>query len=123
MCLIHDLGEIINGDIPAPLQSEIPDKSVLERKDFKEVISSLPESIQESLLASWDEYEAALSPEAKLVKALDKIETIMQHNQGNDAIDFDHEFDLAYGRKYMDFDPVIQKLREMVDVETKEWIK
>lgn len=119
MCLIHDLGEIINGDIPAPLQSDMPNKSLREREDFKEVVKALPEDLSSELTVAWDEYEAAASPEARLVKALDKIETIIQHNQGNDAPDFDHAFDLSYGQKYMDCDPIIQHLRAMVDADTQ----
>jgi len=122
MCLIHDLGEIINGDIPAPLQANLPDKNKQEREDFKSVVSSLPDSVSQELLLFWDEYESASSPEARLVKALDKIETIIQHNQGNNAPDFDHDFDLKYGQQYMDFDPVINELRSMVDEETREKI-
>ena len=119
MCLIPDLGEIINGDIPAPLHANIPDKSLEERQDFKQVISVLPEPISNDLLDAWDTYEHASSREARFVKAIDKIESIMQNNQGNDAPDFDHAFDLTYGQKYMDVDPIILKLREMVDAETK----
>ena len=35
------------------------------------------------------------SPEAKLAKALDKLETIMQHNQGLNPADFDYRFNLG----------------------------
>ena len=123
ICLIHDLGEIVNGDIPAPMQENLPDKSENERNDFLQVISSLPSSYADELLNAWDEYEAAKSKEAKLVKALDKLETIIQHNQGNDEPDFDHQFDLTYGQKYMDFDPIIADLRKMVDAETEKMIQ
>ncbi len=122
MCLIHDLGEIINGDIPAPMQINTPNKSDQERKDFIEVSSALPEAVATNLLCIWDEYENASSPEAQIVKALDKIESIIQHNQGNDAPDFDHAFDLSYGQQYMSVDPIIEELRKMVDTETKEKI-
>ena len=122
MCLIHDLGEVINGDIPAPMQATLPDKSELERTDFMEVCQALPEDLKDRLLQVWDEYEGASTPEARFVKAIDKIESIVQHNQGNIAPDFDHAFDLTYGQKYMGVDPVIQELRRMVDAETREII-
>ena len=119
MCLIHDLGEIINGDIPAPMQALIPDKSEQERKDFLKIIEPLPTAIADDLLTVWEEYEAASSPESKLVKALDKLETIIQHNQGNKAPDFDHAFDLTYGSAYMKMDPFITELRKLVDEDTQ----
>lgn len=43
----------------------------------------------------WEEYEACRTPEAKLVKALDKAETILQHNQGQNPSGFDYEFNLG----------------------------
>ena len=52
------------------------------------------------LLALWDEYEAAATPEARAVKALDKMETILQHSQGDNPPDFDYGFNLTYGRDY-----------------------
>lgn len=122
MCLIHDLGEVINGDIPAPLQVNTPDKSEHERRDFIEVCKALPEDFATGLLDVWDEYEGASSPEARFVKAIDKIESILQHNQGNFAPDFDHAFDLSYGQQYMTVDPIIEELRKMVDADTQQII-
>ena len=123
MCLVHDLGEIINGDIPAPAQKNLSNKSEAERQDFLQVIASLPKSQTETLIQAWDEYEAAATQEAKLVKALDKLETIIQHNQGNDEPEFDHAFDLTYGQQYMDLDPVVKALRKLVDHDTKEKVR
>ena len=123
MCLVHDLGEIINGDIPAPQQRDLPNKSAAERTDFMQVISNLPAQQADLLIETWDEYENASTREARLVKALDKLETIIQHNQGNDEPDFDHVFDLSYGQQYMEFDPAIKELRRMVDLDTKSKMK
>ncbi|MDQ0270427.1 hypothetical protein J2S17_002302 [Cytobacillus purgationiresistens] len=54
-----------------------------------------------------------------MVKAIDKIETIIQHNQGANPPDFDYFFNLEYGKKQALFDPIIQSIREMVDQETQ----
>ena len=43
----------------------------------------------------WKEYNEESTPEAKLIKALDKAETIIQHNQGKNPPDFDYEFNLS----------------------------
>ena len=37
-------------------------------------------------MALWQEYNDNSSPEAHLVKALDKAETIIQHNQGKNQM-------------------------------------
>ncbi len=121
--LNHDMGEIINGDIPAIYQDPTVDKSHEERKDFLEVISPLTEEQQNEMLELWDEYNEVSSPEAKLAKALDKIETVLQHLDGKNPDDFDYEFNLGYGTKYTSLDPVISYLRGYVDDETRKRIK
>ena len=67
---------------------------------------SLDPAARERLLALWDEYEAAATPEARAVKALDKMETILQHSQGDNPPDFDYGFNLTYGRDYAQHDEV-----------------
>lgn len=119
MCLIHDLGEAINGDIPAPQQSEVADKSVDERKDLLLVLAPLPEELKNEFIQLWDEYEAVSSQEARLAKALDKMETIIQHNQGANPEGFDYGFNVEYGRKYAEYNEVISTFRLMVDEETR----
>lgn len=71
------------------------------------------------LLALWDEYDAAATPEAQAVKALDKLETMLQHNQGANPADFDYAFNLGYGRKHTGTTPLFSALRELVDADTR----
>jgi hypothetical protein len=78
----------------------------------------LPDSIRSSITALWDEYEAAASPEATVAKALDKLETILQHTQGENPADFDYRFNLDYGRRFTAGHPVIVRLRALLDDET-----
>lgn len=118
MCLVHDLGEAISGDIPAPLQQASPSKAVQERRGLRELTAPLPGAVRDEILALWDDYEAAASPEARVAKGLDKLETILQHTQGANPADFDYMFNLAYGRRYTAADPVLASLRARLDVET-----
>ena len=80
----------------------------------------LPPNRSTSLIALWEEYNEGETKESKLVKALDKIETIIQHNQGNNPADFDYAFNLTYGKAYCEFDDTIKALREIVDHDTLE---
>jgi putative hydrolase of HD superfamily len=118
MCLIHDLGEAIGGDIPAPAQSAGASKAGQERADLLQLVDPLPSAMQVDIIALWDEYEAASSPEARLAKGLDKLETILQHTQGKNPADFDYAFNLAYGQQYTAADPVLAALRARLDQET-----
>jgi putative hydrolases of HD superfamily len=120
ICIVHDLGEAIGGDISAVEQEGRPSKAEQERSDLLQLLDPLPERLQSEIVALWDEYEAAASQEAKLAKAFDKLETIMQHNQGRNPSDFDYRFNLAYGRQYTAGDPLIETVREILDQETEE---
>lgn len=124
MCVIHDLGEAIGGDVPAPEQARRlardprASKSVREREDLLTLLAPLPAATQCEITALWDEYEAASSAEARVAKALDKLETILQHTQGDNPPDFDYRFNLKYGRSFTAGHSVIVRLRAMLDEET-----
>lgn len=118
ICIIHDLGEAIGGDISATLQAG--GKAEAERQDLITLLEPLPDRIRMEIIALWDEYEAAASPEARLAKALDKLETIMQHNQGDNPAGFDYEFNLGYGRRYTEGHPLVARIRLILDEETRD---
>lgn len=82
MCLIHDLGELYAGDIPAISNTDPLAKSKQEYLDICRIFQLLPEPKRSEFLSLWNEYNNCSIPEANLVKALDKAETILQHNQG-----------------------------------------
>ncbi len=120
LCILHDLGEAVDGDIPAPEQVGLTQKSGKERADFISLTESLPLPARTEFLALWDEYEDAASEEARLAKALDKIETLVQHNQGRNTPGFDYGFNLDYGRNYTDAIGLTAELRAMIDIETRQ---
>jgi putative hydrolases of HD superfamily len=121
ICIIHDLGEAIHGDVSAPEQARRASlgvstgKSADERRDLLELLAPLPGALRDEITTLWDEYEAAESPEAKVAKGLDKLETIMQHNQGRNPEGFDYRFNLDYGRRHTADIPFIAKVRAILD--------
>lgn len=119
ICIVHDLGEAIGGDVPAPEQAGRSPKAGDERRDLMTLLGPLPEPIAREIAALWDEYEEARTPEARLAKALDKLETIMQHNQGRNPRDFDYRFNLDYGRRFTGGDPTVVAIRSILDRETE----
>ena len=120
MCVVHDLGEAINGDVPAVLTEASRDKSQRERRDLVALMEGLSPELRDTFLSLWDEYEEAASPEAVVVKALDKLETLIQHNQGANPPDFvDYEFNLSYGKKYTDAVPLFAEIRRLIDEDTQ----
>lgn len=119
MCVVHDLGEAIGGDIPAVDQDAASPKAAQERADLVQLVTPLPERVRDEIVSLWDEYEAAATPEAKLAKALDKLETILTHNQGQNPADFDYGFNLGYGARYTQAPPLIAAIRAILDEETR----
>ncbi|WP_090635350.1 HD domain-containing protein [Neobacillus massiliamazoniensis] len=118
MSLVHDLGEAYDGDISAKVVVDVQEKLKKEEQGIMKLTEALPKVLQQELIMLWQEYNSGKTNEAKLVKAIDKIETIIQHNQGDNPADFDYHFNLEYGKKLSDFHPIIQTIRELVDKET-----
>jgi putative hydrolase of HD superfamily len=124
ICLVHDLGEAIGGDVPAPEQARRTaageaGKADAERRDLLQLVAPLPDARRAEIVALWDEYEAGGSAEARLAKALDKLETILQHVQGQNPPGFDYRFNLGYGRRWTGDDALVRRIRELLDAETE----
>jgi len=123
LCLIHDLGEAISGDIPAPLQKPDDNRQERERRDFQTLCTPLREDLRAQFLELWEEYAAARTPEARLAKAFDKLETMLQHQlMPLRDVSF-YEFNLGYGRQQTDRHPLTREIRDRVDAETREIIE
>lgn len=120
MCIIHDLGEAIHGDVPAIVKHHHPDKSEQERNDLHALTQVLDEATRADILDLWQEYEDAATPEAKTVKALDKLETILQHTQGQNPPDFDYAFNLTYGKSHTDATALLALMRQILDEKTRQ---
>ena len=90
---------------------------------MRQVLSLLPKEQEQELFALWREYNDNATAEAKLVKALDKAETILQHNQGANPPDFDYDFNLDYGKQYFSGAPLLLQLRKILDDETARHIR
>ncbi|VVD66346.1 phosphohydrolase [Pandoraea capi] len=120
LCLVHDLGEALHGDVPAPAQRADVDKDAAERRDLLTICASLDAPLRDQIVALWDEYSQAATPEARAVKALDKLETMLQHAQGDNPPDFDYAFNLEYGRKATDAVPSLRDVRQRIDDATQD---
>ena len=121
MCIIHDLGEAITGDIPTFLKTD-GDEAV-ESDALTDLVALLPDPQRGMLTALFAEMDALKTPEACFYKALDKIEAVIQHNESDIATWMPLEYDL--NRTYAiaetaDF-PYLKELRAAVleDTEAK----
>ncbi|MDF2233318.1 HD domain-containing protein [Albimonas sp. CAU 1670] len=119
LALIHDLGEAISGDVPAVEQRADDGREARERRDMETLCAPLPDDLRAELLALWEDYAAASTPEAVLVKGFDKLETILQHATGANPPDFDYGFNLDYGVARTDAHPLLRAIREAADAATR----
>jgi putative hydrolases of HD superfamily len=118
MALVHDLGEAYEGDVSAVLMVDPKSKLESEERAYNRLLEGLSSITRSEIMSLFKEYNEGLTKESKLVKALDKIETIIQHNQGKNPEDFNYSFNLKYGKEYMSFSPIIKEIRDIVDSET-----
>lgn len=120
LCILHDLGEAIHGDVPAVVQVDKQAKHAQERQDMLQLTAPLDAGLRAQFMALWEEYEAGSSQEAALVKALDKLETVLQHNQGSNPPGFDDAFNLGYGQQYTAAHPLTAAIRAVLDRDTRK---
>jgi putative hydrolase of HD superfamily len=117
--LVHDLAEAFTGDLPAPAPRRPGVKEAREREALATLTMTLPSAQRAELFALWEEYESGSTPEGRLAKGLDKLETILQHAQGLNPPDFDLGYNLRYGRKDTDAHPLLAALRARLDEATR----
>lgn len=79
MGLIHDLGECFTGDIPTFIKTD-SDRDT-EDSLLNSWVESLPGEISGYLKDLYREMESQETIEARLYKALDKLEALIQHNE------------------------------------------
>ncbi len=122
MCLIHDLGEAFTGDIPS-FNKTRADETREEALLFGWV-RTLPEPFAGEMEALYREMAARQTPEARLFKALDNLEAVIQHNESELSTWSENEFslNLRYGYDKAAWSPILTALRDAVREETEEKI-
>ena len=122
MCLIHDLGECFTGDIPSFLKSGGDEER--ERSALETWVASLPAPYSVELKALYAEMDALETDEARLYKALDKLEAVIQHNESDIAtwLPREYELNLTYADENVAFSDYLKRLREEVRRETRDKI-
>ena len=111
MCLIHDLGECFTGDIPAFLKTEADRET--EDDLLARWVDTLPAGVSDELAALYAEMDAQETEEAKLYKALDKLEAVIQHNESPLSTWSENEYELnrTYADDAVAFSPWLRALR------------
>lgn len=122
MCLIHDLGEAFTGDIPSFDKTEADSKT--EELALRQWVQTFPSPEREEWLALYEEMEAQQTQEARIYKALDKLEAVIQHDESDIStwLPLEYDLQLEYGRENVQFSPYLQQLKMEIDDVTREKI-
>ncbi len=80
MSLLHDLSEIIAGDLTPKEKLKIGIRNSLRKEEeaLKNILINVPKDIAENYLKLWKEINLGNTEEAKLVKSIDKLEMAIQ---------------------------------------------
>lgn len=114
MCLIHDLGEAFTGDIPVFDKTEAD--RTREEALLGQWVASLPDNIRKRMQSLYEEMNALETEEAKLYKALDGLEALIQHNEAPLSSWAQNEYSLqmTYADDRVAFSPYLTALREQI---------
>lgn len=122
MCLFHDIGEAFTGDIPTFLKTGADEEA--EGNVVDRFLDTLPEPYRSELRALFAEMRELKTSEAKICKALDKMEAVIQHNEADISTWLPLEYDLQinYGEKEVRFSDWTKALKQAANEKTREKI-
>lgn len=122
MCLCHDLGETFTGDIPAFQKTDAD--GAAEDAAVNAWLKSLPAPYCAELTGLFAEMAAQETLEAKLYKALDKMEALIQHNEADIKtwIPLEYELNFTYGSEAVAFSEYLTQLRAEINRDCAEKI-
>lgn len=123
MCIIHDLGEVFTGDIPTFLKSKEDEGK--EEALLYAWVRTLPEPFAAEMRELYEEMAARESLEAKIYKAIDGMEAVLQHNESDIKTWSTNEYELnqVYAQDKAAFSEYLTVFRELLRQETVEKIK
>lgn len=118
MCLIHDLGEAFTGDIPTFEKTKADEET--EDALLSEWVASLPEEFSSEMSELFQEMGERQTVEAKIFKAIDGLEALIQHNESSLETWIPHEYELnvTYADDKVAFSPYLKELRQVIREET-----
>lgn len=114
MCLVHDFGEAVTGDIPSFEKDEEDERT--EAGAVSMMLKALPPVQRKRLADLFREIGEQNIQEAKLFAALDKLEALVQHNEADIStwIPLEYELNLTYGTEEAAAFPYTNGLRNLL---------
>ena len=122
LCLFHDLGEAVTGDIPA-FEKDDEDRRT-EREAWDMITKRLPVPYSTELSGILQELEENQTKEAQLAHALDKMEALIQHNEASidTWLPLEYELQRVYGNEECEAFAFTRELRGRIRQDSEEKI-
>ena len=122
MCIIHDLGETFTGDIPTFEKTAAHEKT--EEALLNDWVSTLPDPVSSEMKSLYEEMDERKTLEAKVYKAIDSLEALIQHNISDLStwIEKEYELNKTYADDKVAFSDYLKELREEIRKDTFEKI-
>lgn len=122
MCLIHDLGEAFTGDIPSFDKTE--SDCAREESLLDNWVKTLPEPTSGEFSDLLAEMNAQETTEARIYKALDKMEAVISHNESDIRtwLPLEYDLQLIYGAENVTFSPYFRELKAEINAWTRRKI-
>lgn len=123
MCIFHDMGEAFTGDIPTFEKNKNDEKK--ENEILYDWINSLPRNYSQELKELFDEMNEQQTVEAKIYKAIDKTEAVIQHNESpiSSWLELEYELQKNYGKENCEFSEYMKNFRSQILDDTNKKIQ
>ncbi len=123
MCLLHDLGEAVLGDIPSFYKTEQDEQAEVDA--VRALLARLPKDMGAEWQAIYDELTALETAEAKLFKALDNMEAVLSHNEAplETWLPLEYTENLRYGAENTAWSQWTRDLKTALNQESREKIQ
>ena len=118
MILIHDLGECFTGDIPVFEKTDEHEEK--EKEALYAWVNTLPKIYADEMIALYEEMDRLETLEAKIFKAIDGMEAVLQHNISDISTWLPNEYELNqnYGFDKVVFSDYLKEVREELRKDT-----
>lgn len=120
MCIIHDLGEVFTGDIPVFEKTSADEEK--EGKLLYQWVRSLPGNYADEMIGLYEEMAKRETIEAKVYKAIDSLEALIQHNIADLStwIPKEYELNRTYADDKVAFSEYLKALRDEIRKDSLE---
>jgi len=123
MLLIHDMGEAFTGDIPVFDKTQADEEK--EEALLNAWVDSLPQPFSSEMRNLYAEMEARETLEAKIYKAIDGMEAVLQHNESplDTWVEREYQVNLNHAADRAAFSPYLTRLRRLMREDTLKKIE